>query len=116
MGILTIDQWNHTCQLDTSAKPRRNIGWISSNWSGYSLKGKNGAYKQISAKWNVPFVRPSRTATYSSAWIGIDGFGNSNLIQTGTGHEFIDGQGLLLCMVGDPPGLGYDHSAADSAG
>lgn len=53
---------------------------------------KKGAYKQISAKWNVPFVRPSRAATYSSAWIGIDGFGNSNLIQTGTGHEFIDGK------------------------
>ena len=92
MGILTIDQWNHTCQLDTSAKPRRNIGWISSNWSGYSITGKKGAFKRISAKWNVPFVRPSRGASYSSAWIGIDGFGNSNLIQTGTGHEFIDGK------------------------
>ncbi|WP_339291424.1 G1 family glutamic endopeptidase [Paenibacillus sp. FSL W8-0187] len=92
MGIPMIDKWNHACQLDTSAKPRRNIGWISSNWSGYSVTGKKGAFKRISAKWNVPFVRPSRAATYSSAWIGIDGFRNSHLIQTGTGHEFIDGK------------------------
>ena len=92
MGISTTGQWNHTCQLDTTAKPRRNIGWISSNWSGYAITGKKGAFKRVSAKWNVPFVRPSRGASYSSAWIGIDGFSNSHLIQTGTGHDWIDGK------------------------
>lgn len=36
-------------------------------------------------------MKPTSRATYSSAWIGIDGFKNSNLIQTGTGHEFVNG-------------------------
>ncbi|KZS44208.1 hypothetical protein AWU65_29520 [Paenibacillus glucanolyticus] len=92
MGILKIDKWNHTCKLETSAKPHRNIGWVSSNWSGYSITGKKGTFKRVSAKWNVPFLRPSQGASYSSAWIGIDGYGNNSLIQTGTGHDFIDGK------------------------
>ncbi|WP_036718189.1 G1 family glutamic endopeptidase [Paenibacillus sp. JCM 10914] len=92
MGIFKAARWNHTCQLEASAKPRRNIGWVSSNWSGYSVTGSKGTFKRISAKWNVPLVRPSQGSSYSSAWIGIDGYGNTDLIQTGTGHDYVDGK------------------------
>ena len=66
-------------------------GWSASNWSGYAITGKRGAYSSIAGDWFVPFVKPSCKPTYSSAWIGIDGFRNSNLIQTGTGHEYVNG-------------------------
>ncbi|WP_339192447.1 G1 family glutamic endopeptidase [Paenibacillus sp. FSL W8-1287] len=112
MGILKVDKWNHTCKLETSAKPHRNIGWVSSNWSGYSITGKKGTFKRVSAKWNVPFLRPSQGASYSSAWIGIDGYGNNSLIQTGTGHDFIDGKAYYYAWWGDSTGLGYAHSIA----
>lgn len=68
------------------------FGWISSNWSGYARAGDKAKFRRISAEWNVPFVLPSSKSSYSSAWIGIDGYENSNLIQTGTGHDWVNGQ------------------------
>jgi hypothetical protein len=37
-------------------------------------------------------VAPSSHATYSSQWVGIDGFNNSDLIQTGTESDFVNGR------------------------
>jgi hypothetical protein len=51
----------------------------SSNWSGYVETGSG--YTSASATWTVPSASGSG---YSSAWVGIDGDGNSDLIQTGT--------------------------------
>jgi len=39
----------------------------------------------------VPQVKPSKGSTYSSSWIGIDGFNNSDLIQTGTEQDYASG-------------------------
>lgn len=80
------------CQIEKSSKVRRSTSWASSNWSGYAFSGEKGSYHQISAEWTVPFVRPTPYASYSSAWIGIDGLQNSSLIQTGTGHDFVNGK------------------------
>jgi hypothetical protein len=35
---------------------------------------------------------PSGSDTYSASWIGIDGFNNSSLIQTGTAQNYVSGQ------------------------
>ncbi|UQZ37626.1 hypothetical protein C2I18_21725 [Paenibacillus sp. PK3_47] len=77
--------------MHTSSAKESGFGWSSGNWSGYAIRGKKQAFRQISGEWMVPFVRPSAKAAYSSAWIGIDGYGNSSLIQTGTGHESVNG-------------------------
>jgi hypothetical protein len=56
---------------------------FSSNWSGYVQTG--GSYTSVSATWTVPTARSTgNNQTDSSTWVGIDGWGNSNLIQTGT--------------------------------
>lgn len=67
------------------------FGWASSNWSGYAVSsGKRGSYTAITGKWTVPQVQSSgNTDTYSSSWIGIDGFNNSSLIQTGTEQDYL---------------------------
>jgi hypothetical protein len=57
-------------------------GWQSSNWSGYAVAGSG--FTNITGKWTVPHVAPASPTKYSSAWIGIDGFKNQQLIQTGT--------------------------------
>ena len=62
--------------------------WAASNWSGYA---ETGTYTGVSATWTVPTVTSSTSATYSSAWIGVDGFNNSNLIQTGTEEDYYNG-------------------------
>ena len=65
-----------------------NAAWSSSNWSGYA---KTGTYTSITGKWTVPSVSATSSATYSSTWIGIDGFTNSSLIQTGTEQDYYNG-------------------------
>jgi Peptidase A4 family len=66
----------------------RHATWAASNWSGYA---ESGTFTGVSGIWTVPSVAPSSTATYSSAWIGVDGFTNSSLIQTGTEEDYYNG-------------------------
>lgn len=69
--------------------PRGNFGWSSSNWSGYAISGSG--FSAITGSWTVQAVSQTRRSTFSSQWIGIDGFNNSNLIQTGTESDFYSG-------------------------
>ena len=66
-----------------------NAGWSSSNWSGYAISGSG--FNTITGSWTVQAAGPSKKPTYSSQWIGIDGFNNSNLILTGTESDFTNG-------------------------
>ncbi len=68
-----------------------SVGWASSNWSGYAVTGSPSTYHAVTASWVVPAVAASRSATYSSNWVGIDGFNNSSLIQTGTESDYYNG-------------------------
>ncbi|HKS50061.1 MAG TPA: G1 family glutamic endopeptidase [Amycolatopsis sp.] len=61
----------------------------SSNWSGYAETGSGDT--SATATWTVPSVSPTDSDTYSSAWVGIDGDKNSNLIQTGTESDYAGG-------------------------
>jgi hypothetical protein len=87
----------HQIRLPASTAPRisagsvkRQVGWTSSNWSGYAVT--NGApYTSATAQWVVPSVAATRGASYSSNWVGIDGFNNNNLIQTGTESDYYNG-------------------------
>jgi hypothetical protein len=69
-------------------RPLANAGWASSNWSGYA---KTGSYTSATAAWVVPSVARSSKATYDSQWVGIDGFNDSSLIQTGTETDYYNG-------------------------
>src|SRR4029077_17317456 len=71
-----------------SAGVGSNAGWASSNWSGYA---QTGTFTRATGAWVVPTVARSRKATYSSQWVGIDGFNNASLIQTGTEADFYNG-------------------------
>jgi hypothetical protein len=55
------------------------------NWSGYAQSG--GPFLEVSGEWTVPTVA-SGGSGHSSTWAGIDGFGNDNLIQTGTEQDY----------------------------
>lgn len=68
----------------------RNAGWQSENWSGYAITG--GTYTSVTGTWTVPTVTPSPTDAYSSSWVGIDGYDDSDLIQAGTEQDSIGGR------------------------
>ena len=67
----------------------RATGWASSNWSGYAITG--GPFTSVAGSWVVPSVAPTKKSTFSSSWVGIDGFNDSNLIQTGTEQDYYSG-------------------------
>jgi Peptidase A4 family len=64
-----------------------NNPWTSTNWSGYAVA--RGTYTQVSATWTVPAPEQTSGSTYSSIWIGIDGFNNTSLIQVGTEQDYV---------------------------
>jgi hypothetical protein len=78
----------HAPRIPSNGHGPKNT-WSASNWSGYAETG-NG-FTGVSGTWIVPQVSMSPSATYSSAWIGVDGFNNSNLIQTGTEEDYYNG-------------------------
>lgn len=62
------------------------VGWSSSNWSGYA-ETSAAPYSGVSGEWTVPTLTCSGGSQYSAAWLGIDGFNNDSLIQTGTEQD-----------------------------
>jgi hypothetical protein len=66
-----------------------STGWSYTNWSGYATRTKKAT--EIAGDWTVPTVTATSTNTYSSTWIGIDGFTNDDLIQTGTEQDWFSG-------------------------
>jgi hypothetical protein len=66
------------------------------NWGGYvvvsDIKNPQPIVVGVSASWSVPTVAASQRDTFSSTWIGIGGFIDSSLIQTGTEQDSGSGQ------------------------
>jgi hypothetical protein len=65
----------------------------ASNWSGQVAFADDGAvFSSVSGSWTVPHVTCAGTnASYSSAWIGIDGAGSSTVEQDGTEQDCLGG-------------------------
>jgi Putative Ig domain len=63
-------------------------GRTSPNWSGYVLDG--GPFTGIEGEWTVPTVQ-NDGGNVSCTWIGIDGDGNTSLIQVGTEQDYYGG-------------------------
>jgi len=56
----------------------------STNWSGYAAFGAPGSFTSAAATWTQPAVTCTSQNTYSSYWVGLDGYNNSTVEQTGT--------------------------------
>jgi len=71
-------------------------GLISAGWSGYvvtsDLENPQHQVVGINASWIVPRIGVYSSDAFSSAWIGIGGYSEKTLIQTGTEHDSINGQ------------------------
>jgi hypothetical protein len=67
-----------------------------SNWSGYivasDIQNCSPVVSSVSASWTVPEIKLSENNTFSSVWVGIGGYGEDTLIQTGTAQECINGK------------------------
>jgi len=69
----------------------------SSNWSGYAVQTNlasptNGVVSDVVGSWAVPAAtKSSSKTTYSSNWVGIDGYSNGTVEQLGTESDWTRG-------------------------
>jgi hypothetical protein len=67
-----------------------------SHWSGYivasDIQNRSSVVSSVSASWTVPEIKSSGNNTFSGVWVGIGGYGENTLIQTGTEQECINGK------------------------
>jgi hypothetical protein len=54
----------------------------SFNWGGYAATG--GPFESVSASWTIPTGTCTDDIGFASFWIGLDGFDNDTVEQTGT--------------------------------
>jgi hypothetical protein len=67
---------------------RANATSQSTNWSAYAVIGSNGAYSTVSGSWVEPSVScTSRSSSYSSFWVGLDGYNSNSVEQLGTDSD-----------------------------
>jgi hypothetical protein len=62
----------------------------SQNWSGYAAHGKK--YTKISASWVEPTGHCTGSRTFSSFWVGLDGYTSRTVEQTGSEVDCSGGQ------------------------
>jgi hypothetical protein len=112
--------------------PPRVIGNVtvedSTNWSGYAVEGSS--FTKALGSWTVPTVNCSKTPnTYSSFWVGIDGWTSSTVEQTGTDsdcngstpsyyawYEFYPAASILISSVPVSPGNHISTSVTYNSG
>ena len=64
----------------------------STNWSGYAVTGSKGSVTYAVGSWVVPTVTETSTNSYSSFWVGIDGYTSGSVEQIGTDSDWVNGQ------------------------
>jgi len=75
---------------------------LSTNWSGYAVTGSSGTFSSVSASWTEPTATCSSSSggghhgrgggggsadEYAAFWVGLDGYSNSTVEQTGTDSD-----------------------------
>ena len=65
----------------------------SGNWSGYAVplekSGVTDTFSDVQGTWVVPAVTGAkRTTTYSSVWVGLDGYDDGTVEQIGTEQDW----------------------------
>jgi hypothetical protein len=68
----------------------------SGNWSGYAVPSEattvTETFSEVQGTWTVPSVIGGGSATYSATWVGLDGYNDGTVEQTGTEQDWT-GQG-----------------------
>ena len=87
---------HHTCRLNVEELEGRLVpsavsATTSTNWSGYAVTAATGAVTAVSGSWVVPTVSGTGTS-YSSAWVGIDGYSSNSVEQIGTDSDVSNGK------------------------
>lgn len=71
---------------------RDSLGAEDHAWAGYVASGRS--FSSVSASWVQPAIQIGSTkiASQTAFWVGLDGFGDSTVEQTGTLAYSVDGK------------------------
>jgi hypothetical protein len=89
------------------------VNGTSSNWSGYAVETNlsspaDGVVTDVVGTWIVPTAVKSKSqTTYSSNWVGIDGYSNGTVQQIGTESDCSKGNGQYYAWFEMYPSVGY---------
>lgn len=92
----------------------------SSNWAGYAASSgrERGVFTSVSADWKVPTVSCAEGEnSYSSFWVGLDGYSSSSVEQIGTDSDCANGVAKYYAwyeMYPHPPVTFAEVSHGDS--
>jgi Peptidase A4 family len=113
-------------------RPDRVVGHVtvsdSTNWSGYAVTGTS--FTQALGSWVIPTVNCTKTPnTFSSFWVGIDGWNSNTVEQTGTDsdcngktpsyyawYEFFPAASVVISTVPVSPGNKMSASVTWNSG
>ncbi len=91
----------------------RNANGTSENWAGYAVATRltapsSGVVSDVKGMWTVPDVARSGSAnTYSAIWVGIDGYSDSTVEQTGTEQDLTPNGPVYYAWFEMYPKFGY---------
>lgn len=92
-----VDTNSNVPTAQTHAPRIRLKNSTSLNWAGYAVETnltnpQNNAVTDVKGSWVVPNLTCGPTNTYSASWVGIDGYSDNSVEQTGTEQDCISGQ------------------------
>jgi len=97
-----------------AAVPRlRNANGTSGNWAGYAAADTlaapmSGAVSDVKGTWTVPSVSATDSDnTYSSIWVGIDGYSDGTVEQAGTEQDVTPDGAVYYAGFEMYPKFGY---------
>ena len=65
-----------------------------SNWGGYVAPGSSGEFTTVTASWTEAAVTCRKSSELYAPWVGIDGYSNSTVEQTGVQTSCSTGVGV----------------------
>jgi hypothetical protein len=94
----------------------------STNWAGYTAETSlasptSSSVGEVSGQWTVPTVTCTlRTTSYSASWVGIDGYSDNTVEQTGTEQDCNRGRAQYYAWYELYPAYSYEVSLPVKAG
>ncbi|HLC00043.1 MAG TPA: G1 family glutamic endopeptidase [Candidatus Bathyarchaeia archaeon] len=96
-SVIMFYSFNFSTTQSSSSQPSDStpVSLKSPQWSGYvvmsNLLLRESEVTIVTGSWIVPSVDPTAYDAYSSVWVGVGGYGEGSLIQTGTAQQSVKG-------------------------
>ncbi len=86
---------------------------LSTNWSGYAALTSltnplRNSVTRVAGTWTIPRLTSTPNTTYSSIWVGIDGYSSSTVEQIGTEQDWQNGRQQNYAWFEMYPNFAYE--------